>query len=78
MDIVLSWLPKSSLSDYLTPFIQCLEESSGQAGEGHVELVASMRAQVQREMENYDEGEASIRSPLHPSIKPCREFYTVL
>lgn len=47
---MLSWLPKSGLSDYLTPFMECLLASADQAGEAHKELAETMQAQVEREM----------------------------
>lgn len=50
IDVLISWLPKCELSDYLTPFVESLAESSDQAGDAHRELAAMMQLQLQKEM----------------------------
>ena len=48
IDVLISWLPKCELSDYLTPFVESLMESSDQAGDAHKELASMMKLQLSR------------------------------
>ena len=48
VDIVVGWLPKCKQSDYLTPFITCLRESSEQAGDAHLELADELEMSIQK------------------------------
>ena len=59
VDIVISWLPKCGLQDYLTPFMKCLLESAEQAGDAHMELAEKIRLQCEKEM---TEGEDTLCS----------------
>lgn len=56
VDIVISWLPKYCVSDYLTPFLECLLESGDEAGLAHLELAEKMKAQCIRELVKWDQG----------------------
>ena len=50
VDIIIGWLPKCKQSDYLTPFIACLRESSKQAGNAHLELVDQFEKLIKAEL----------------------------
>ena len=51
VDIVVGWLPKCKQSDYLTPFVACLRESSEQAGDAHLELADEFERLIQEELQ---------------------------
>ena len=61
IDYLLAWLPKASLSDYLTPLIECLEETAEEAGDAHKELATMLRTAAVKEMLTLGKGEVIIK-----------------
>ena len=56
IDKAISWLPLNGISDYLTPFISCLRESTGDAGDAHQELADILEEQCDVELKRYKYG----------------------
>ena len=59
IDIVISWLPKCGLEDYLSPFVECLLKSVEQAGEAHKELADLIKVECRKELLRVMESEFS-------------------
>ncbi len=57
IDMVISWLPKCEMDDYLSPFVECLLESALQAGDAHRELADMINTECRKEMLSMVEAE---------------------
>ena len=49
-DYLLTWLRKTSYSDYLTPLIECLEVTTEGTGGAHEELATMLKTTAVKEM----------------------------
>ena len=47
---MISWLSKCKTTDYLSPFVVCLNESAAEAGAAHKELVEDIEKQLTVEL----------------------------